>query len=67
MERGKESMWRGEGNRHKGRGDDSECSNVPIVCVPQHAGLSVCVSMALSAHGECANNVLMCMWFMVIP
>lgn len=52
MERGKESMWRGEGNRHKGRGDDSECSNVPIVCVPQHAGLSVCVSMALSAHGE---------------
>lgn len=24
-------MWREEGNRHKEKGDDSECNNVPIV------------------------------------
>lgn len=54
-------MWRGEGNGHKGRVDDSESSNVPIVYVPQQALLSVCVSTALWTHGECANTVLMCM------
>lgn len=52
---GKKQHVERRGDRHKGGGDDSECSNVAY-CGPQHAALCACVPTALLAHGEFANT-----------
>lgn len=43
------------GTGTKGRGDDSECSDVSIVGIPQPAGLSDYMSVV---HGQYANTGL---------